>query len=135
MYRKGEYLDDGILLGVKGGRHVRLTSPPSVSQLSRKYGSLDVSRPYGPPMPVTGIALLFFLHLQNNIFRMDSKLIRAKKIELFQYTKFYDRTLYVTNIIPISDVCTHHGCNTEFKKFKWQSKGRSILVCDSRRIW
>jgi hypothetical protein len=42
---------------------VRLTSPPSVSRLCGKCGNLDALKLYGPPRPITGIAIFFLFIL------------------------------------------------------------------------
>jgi hypothetical protein len=59
---RNEYQED--FWGVKRVRRVGLTTlPPSVSRLSRRSGSLDLSHPYGPSRPVAGIALLLLTSL------------------------------------------------------------------------
>jgi hypothetical protein len=49
------------LPGDKGQPVRKADNLTAICKLSRKCGSLDVSQPYGPSWPVTGIALPFYI--------------------------------------------------------------------------
>jgi hypothetical protein len=78
-------------LGLKGGQCISLTtSPPSVSQLARKYGNLNISQLYGPPHPVTGIALLYFTNGLHFFIGKRSGVKRGKWYTLVKCRKVPD---------------------------------------------
>jgi hypothetical protein len=67
------------------GWHVRLkSSPPSVSQLSRKCGSLDVLQPYGIPRPFIEIVYI-------NIYVWFVVITHIRKVRCRLHVQIWDR--------------------------------------------
>jgi hypothetical protein len=103
----------------EGGRRLKTENfTPSVSRLSRKFGRLDVSQPYGSPRLITGIAspsikprLLPFNGLLNSRFRcrLTETALRclpdyANVTHFMQSTQVECSTQYVAETLKASRV-------------------------------
>jgi hypothetical protein len=105
-------------------RGARLTKlPPSVSRFSRHCGILNISQPYRPPWPITGVALLLFFKycFTSGAATVSPSFIGSfiwfKSIEHFpsKYSTFWD-------VVPCGSRRLHH-------QGEKNRRGRNVSSC------
>jgi hypothetical protein len=101
--------------------------------LPRKCGNLDVSQPYGPPWPFTGIALPFYHFGETNGFAFNSE---KKTGDVFMIgcnasENGLGDERYWVDYLYVTDGWTHSGNNSHWSRgpgFLWE---QSLLSAGS----